>query len=85
MPEGDNLHRAAQSLGSHASASAGRNVVAELRTQTHMVMVHDAPIARLIRRAEPRYDCGTPIALVRQGDARRSTYFCPNCQPARSL
>jgi endonuclease-8 len=29
------------------------------------------------------YDCGTAIAMKRQGDQLRSTYYCPSCQPAR--
>lgn len=32
------------------------------------------------RSGEPCYTCGTPIALIRQGDAGRTTYFCPHCQ-----
>ena len=26
--------------------------------------------------------CGTPIRMARQGPMRRSTYWCPRCQPA---
>lgn len=32
------------------------------------------------RSGQPCYTCGTPIALIRQGDAGRTTYFCPHCQ-----
>jgi endonuclease VIII len=32
------------------------------------------------RSGKPCYSCGTPIELIRQGDAGRSTYFCPRCQ-----
>jgi formamidopyrimidine-DNA glycosylase len=28
--------------------------------------------------------CGTPILARGQGDANRTTYWCPNCQPAPS-
>jgi endonuclease-8 len=34
------------------------------------------------RSGKPCYACGTPIALIRQGDAGRTTYFCPQCQAA---
>jgi len=36
------------------------------------------------RSGEPCYDCGTRIAMKRQGAQDRSTYYCPTCQPARS-
>jgi len=32
------------------------------------------------RRAMPCLVCGTPIAMRRQGEAARSTYYCPTCQ-----
>ncbi len=34
------------------------------------------------RRGEPCYLCGSAIHLTRQGDAGRTTYWCPDCQPA---
>ena len=34
------------------------------------------------RRGEPCYECGDLITLRRQGDAGRTTYWCPRCQPA---
>jgi endonuclease-8 len=33
------------------------------------------------RRGEPCYLCGCTIHLTRQGDAGRTTYWCPECQP----
>lgn len=33
-----------------------------------------------MRKGKPCLDCGTPIERIVQGDAGRSTYFCPNCQ-----
>ncbi|WP_373653271.1 Fpg/Nei family DNA glycosylase [Schlesneria sp. DSM 10557] len=33
------------------------------------------------RGGKPCYTCGTPILVIRQGDAGRTTYFCPQCQP----
>jgi endonuclease-8 len=35
------------------------------------------------REGKPCYDCGTLIAMERQGVLLRSTYFCPTCQPSR--
>jgi endonuclease VIII len=32
------------------------------------------------RSGKSCYACGTPIELIRQGDAGRTTYFCPQCQ-----
>ena len=32
------------------------------------------------RKDTPCLECGTPIAMRRQGEAARSTYFCPRCQ-----
>ena len=34
------------------------------------------------RSGEPCWRCGAPIRMRRQGDAGRSTYWCPGCQPA---
>jgi endonuclease-8 len=33
------------------------------------------------RAARPCPRCGTPISSRGQGDANRTTYWCPNCQP----
>jgi endonuclease-8 len=33
------------------------------------------------RSGKPCYACGAPILLIRQGDAGRTTYYCPQCQP----
>jgi endonuclease-8 len=33
------------------------------------------------RRNRPCHLCQIPIAMVRQGEMQRSTYFCPQCQP----
>jgi endonuclease-8 len=33
------------------------------------------------RSGRPCRRCGTPIAMARQGPMRRSTYWCPACQP----
>ncbi|MCK6551553.1 Fpg/Nei family DNA glycosylase [Myxococcota bacterium] len=34
------------------------------------------------RRGEPCARCATPVDVVHQGEARRSTYYCPRCQVA---
>lgn len=36
------------------------------------------------RGGKPCYKCGTAITVIRQGDAGRTTYFCPQCQPLAS-
>ncbi len=35
------------------------------------------------RNDQPCFRCGTLIHMRRQGDLGRSTYWCPDCQPAR--
>ena len=35
------------------------------------------------RRGRPCLRCGTPVEMIRQGDLRRATYFCPACQSCR--
>lgn len=32
------------------------------------------------RKDQPCFQCGTPVAMRRQGDLGRSTYWCPMCQ-----
>ncbi len=32
------------------------------------------------RSGKPCFECGTPVRMRRQGDAGRSTYYCPRCQ-----
>ena len=34
------------------------------------------------RSGKECFRCGTRIRMRRQGDAGRSTYWCPGCQPA---
>jgi endonuclease-8 len=34
------------------------------------------------REGEPCLRCGQPIRMERQGEQRRSTYFCPRCHGA---
>jgi DNA-formamidopyrimidine glycosylase len=37
------------------------------------------------RRGKPCFRCGTPIEMLRQGQLKRTTYFCPSCQDAATL
>ena len=37
------------------------------------------------RYDEPCLRCGTPVRMVRLGEDRRSTYWCPACQGASEL
>jgi endonuclease-8 len=41
------------------------------------------PMSVCDRLGKPCFDCGTAIAMRRQGETLRSTYYCPRCQPAR--
>jgi endonuclease VIII len=43
----------------------------------------EGPVSVYGRQGKPCYDCGTPIRMQRQGAHRRSTYYCPRCQPSR--
>lgn len=36
------------------------------------------------RRGMPCFRCGTTVRMKRQGEAQRSTYFCPKCQGVSS-
>lgn len=43
------------------------------------------PLSVYERAGERCYDCGTVIQMKRQGETQRSTYYCPTCQPVRSV
>jgi endonuclease VIII len=43
-----------------------------------------APLSVYGRVDEACFDCGDTIAMRRQGEQRRSTYFCPTCQRVAS-
>ncbi len=54
-------------------------------TATHKAGRHPAGVARLWvyrRRAAPCLRCRTPIERTTEGTLDRSTYWCPECQPA---
>jgi endonuclease VIII len=40
------------------------------------------PVWAYGRKGQSCLRCGTLIEMTRQGEARRSTYWCPHCQPA---
>lgn len=41
---------------------------------------HPKGLAVYRRDRRPCHTCGTPIRMARQGEHRRSTYWCPRCQ-----
>jgi len=43
----------------------------------------EGPLSVYRRAGEACYDCGSVILMRRQGEALRSTYYCPQCQPSR--
>ncbi len=81
-----------------AREQLGENVAAPRRTRPDPFEPRGAPrTARPMRRAgegrlsvyeragERCYDCGAIVEMERRGEAQRSTYWCPGCQPARGL
>jgi endonuclease-8 len=44
----------------------------------------EKPLSVYERAGERCYACGSTIAMRRQGETQRSTYYCPHCQPSRS-
>ena len=59
-----------RTAGEQLQANLGR---AERRT-------HPAGLAVYGRKGRPCYRCATPIAMARQGEQARSSYWCPRCQ-----
>lgn len=64
-------------------AKAARRALGERVPRTERA-VRAAPHAVYERRGLPCPRCGAPIERAWQGRPRRSTYFCPACQPRRS-
>jgi endonuclease VIII len=62
------------------SRDAGRSTMATRTTQSGCE-VGKGPIAVYGREGRNCYECGTTIAMIRQGALRRSSYYCPMCQP----
>jgi endonuclease VIII len=52
------------------------------RTTTGGSRNADGPLWVYGRTGRPCRRCGTPIAVRRDGDLRRTTYWCPRCQQA---
>ncbi len=61
------MHEGAQRLGAITTLPPGASERGE-RTWVYR------------RRTRPCFVCGTPIEMVRQGELRRATYYCPSCQ-----
>ena len=62
------------------SVEQGRRVTVSM-PQLRTAGVHQSPKLWVYRRQHaPCLRCGTAIAMRRQGDLARSTYFCPACQ-----
>ncbi len=56
-------------------------VIAAARDQMSAAVAEGRVGRAVYRRAgRPCISCGTPIAVAGQGDANRSTYWCPHCQ-----
>jgi endonuclease VIII len=64
-------------------ATASRQLRANLGSAERRT--HERGLAVYGRRGQPCHRCGTPVRMARQGEAARSTYWCPSCQrrPAR--
>lgn len=65
-------------LTATASELMGKNLGSRPRTTRHAL--DGGRYYAYGRSGEPCYTCGTLIALIRQGDLGRTTYFCPQCQ-----
>jgi endonuclease-8 len=71
--------RAATSHYAYTRDSSARRGIAA-RTTRSGCEIGKGPIAVYGRAGRACEVCGGPIAMERQGRARRSTYFCPRCQ-----
>lgn len=47
--------------------------------------VGKGPVSVYGRQGRACFDCGATILMERQGELRRSTYYCPVCQPKRNV
>lgn len=68
------------SLTTKATAMMERNLSGRPRTTRYAL--DGGRFYTYGRSGKPCYRCRTPIALIRQGDLGRTTYFCPQCQAA---
>jgi len=67
------VRKARELMSANLSGSPRRTLVAS----------GGGPYAVYRRSGQPCRTCGTRILIRRQGDAGRSTYWCPRCQPVR--
>lgn len=62
--------------------TAHRLLLANLTTTRRTTIAGPPGSVAVYRRARrPCPRCATPIVMARQGEHRRSTYWCPRCQP----
>ena len=85
VPIGSMDRQALQRLDTKAATLMRANIARDRRVTVKLAELRDRPAAPpelwVYRRGgEPCLKCGTPIAMRRQGEAARSTYFCPRCQ-----
>ena len=64
------------------AATLARIVRAAMREMRRSVAEGRAMNWVYLRAGKACRRCGTPIRMARQGPMRRSTYWCPRCQPA---
>jgi endonuclease-8 len=69
--------RRIMAVNAHAPGPGHGRTTRESRTRG------EGPVSVYRRAGEPCYDCRTTILMERQGALRRSTYYCPRCQPER--
>ncbi|HEX8927939.1 MAG TPA: zinc finger domain-containing protein, partial [Actinomycetota bacterium] len=67
-------------VGDLSDAELGRVLTAARRLMQAAVAGGRHPRAVYRRAGKPCPACGTPIASRGQGDANRTTYWCPRCQ-----
>ncbi|HEY6881077.1 MAG TPA: DNA-formamidopyrimidine glycosylase family protein [Polyangiales bacterium] len=72
----DNVYGKKSALPDPFAARGERETRMDRRQGEHVLSVYE-------RAGKPCFDCGTTIEMERQGEQRRSTYFCPQCQPRR--
>ena len=72
----DNVYSPKRSMPDPFEGRGQRKARLDRRQGEHVLSVYE-------RAGKPCYDCATPIAMRHQGEQRRSTYWCPQCQPSR--
>ncbi|HEY5053051.1 MAG TPA: zinc finger domain-containing protein, partial [Solirubrobacterales bacterium] len=71
-----------QAVGKLSDADLERALLAARESMREAVESGRRPGAVYRRAGKPCPACGTPIASRGQGDANRTTYWCPRCQTA---